>query len=212
MGTPDLDDRSLVGRVARKGIPSMNEVTDGFWTAGGTFDYLLAKNTLSVPICHCMIPMSRRLTGSGYIYRCRRCNVSRSIMKDTLFGSCRLPINQTLLVMWAFAMGLGYQTTFQLSGLSGSTVSRWLLQLRQLVTQMVAQTDCRIGGEGVVVQIDESKFGKRKVAGNRRGHRVEGAWVFGGVEKGGNDFGNNKFFCTVVQNRTAETLLPLIHR
>jgi hypothetical protein len=78
-----------------------------------------------------------------------------------------------------------------------------------MVTQMVVQTDCRIGGEGVVVQIDESKFGKRKVAGNRRGHRVEGAWVFGGVEKAGNAFGNNKFFCTVVENRTAETLLPL---
>jgi hypothetical protein len=38
---------------------------------------------------------------------------------------------------------------------------------------MVVQTDCRIGGEGILVQIDESKFGKRKVAANRRGHRVE---------------------------------------
>jgi hypothetical protein len=64
----------------------------------------------------------------------------------------------------------------------------------------------------VVVQIDKSKFGKRKVDTNRRGHRVEGAWVFGRVEKGGNTFGNNKLFCTVVENRTAETLLPLIHK
>jgi hypothetical protein len=32
------------------------------------------------------------------------------------------------------------------------------------------------------------------------------------VEKAGNAFGNNKFFCTVVENRTAETLLPLIHK
>jgi hypothetical protein len=45
-----------------------------------------------------------------------------------------------------------------------------------MVTQMVVQTDCRKGGEGMVVQIDKSKFGKRKVAGNRRGHRVEGTW------------------------------------
>ncbi|KAG1532443.1 hypothetical protein G6F49_013691 [Rhizopus delemar] len=29
------------------------------------------------------------------------------------------------------------------------------------------------------IQIDESKFGKRK---NHRGHRVEGIWVFGMVE------------------------------
>jgi hypothetical protein len=77
---------------------------------------------------------------------------------------------------------------------------------------MVVQTGCRIGGEGMVVQIDKSKFGKRQVAGNQMGHRVEGAWVFGGVEKAGNGFGNNKFFCTVVENCTAETLLPLTHK
>jgi hypothetical protein len=47
---------------------------------------------------------------------------------------------------------------------------------------MIVQTDCYIGGPDVVVQIHENKFGKRKVAANRRGHQVEGAWVFGGVE------------------------------
>ena len=36
-----------------------------------------------------------------------------------------------------------------------------------------------IGGEGIIVEIDESKFGKRKY---NRGHRVEGVWVVGGVE------------------------------
>ena len=37
----------------------------------------------------------------------------------------------------------------------------------------------KLGGEGKVVQIDESKVGKRKY---HRGHRVEGQWVFGGIE------------------------------
>ena len=36
-----------------------------------------------------------------------------------------------------------------------------------------------IGGEGKVVQIDESKFGKPKY---HRGHHVEGQWVFGRIE------------------------------
>ena len=38
----------------------------------------------------------------------------------------------------------------------------------------------KIGGNGVEVEIDESKFGKHKYY---RGHRVEGQWVFGGREK-----------------------------
>ena len=37
-----------------------------------------------------------------------------------------------------------------------------------------------IGGNGVKIEIDESKFSKCKY---HRGHRVEGQWVFGGWEK-----------------------------
>jgi len=37
-----------------------------------------------------------------------------------------------------------------------------------------------IGGEGIVVEIDESKFGKRKYS---RGHKVDGVWVLEIVER-----------------------------
>lgn len=39
-----------------------------------------------------------------------------------------------------------------------------------------------IGGNQEVVEIDESKFGKRKY---HRGHHVDGVWVFGMIEKTG---------------------------
>ncbi|KCZ77845.1 hypothetical protein H311_01137, partial [Anncaliia algerae PRA109] len=42
------------------------------------------------------------------------------------------------------------------------------------------KTEIKIGGPGIQVQLDESKFGKRKY---NRGRRIEGVWVFGGVEK-----------------------------
>lgn len=37
-----------------------------------------------------------------------------------------------------------------------------------------------IGGPGIVDEIDESKVGKRKY---HKGKRVDGAWVFGGIER-----------------------------
>jgi len=61
-----------------------------------------------------------------------------------------------------------------------------------------------IGGEGQIVEIDESKFGKRK---NNVGHAVEGVWVVGGCEKNGRGI-----FAVPVQNRNAQTLLAIIQR
>ena len=45
---------------------------------------------------------------------------------------------------------------------------------------MMVEHSEAIGGNGIEVEIDESKFGKRKYY---RGHRVEGQWIFGGREK-----------------------------
>ena len=51
----------------------------------------------------------------------------------------------------------------------------------------------RLGREEKIVQIDESKFGKRKY---HRGHHVEGQWVFGGIEQN-----SRKCFLIAVEKR-----------
>jgi len=57
----------------------------------------------------------------------------------------------------------------------------------------------KIGGKGEIVEIDESKFGKRKY---NRGHCVDGVWVLGAVEKSN----RKRIILTIVDNRTKETL------
>ena len=54
-----------------------------------------------------------------------------------------------------------------------------------------------------MVEIDESKFGKRKF---NRGHRVEGCWVLGGVER----TEERRLFVITVPDRSAVTLLDAI--
>jgi hypothetical protein len=63
-----------------------------------------------------------------------------------------------------------------------------------------------IGGPGKIVEIDESKFGKRKY---NRGKKVDGIWVFGGIERDNNPV--NCFFVTV-EDRSAARLIPIIKR
>jgi hypothetical protein len=50
---------------------------------------------------------------------------------------------------------------------------------RILILKLMARQE-KIGGNGMIVEIDESKFGKRKYS---RGHRVEGVWILGMIEK-----------------------------
>ena len=60
----------------------------------------------------------------------------------------------------------------------------------------------QIGGPGKHIEIDESKFGKRKY---HRGKRVDGVWVFGGIERE-----SKRCFFEIVSDRSAETLIPII--
>jgi transposase-like protein len=76
---------------------------------------------------------------------------------------------------------------------------------RQLVSSTLDDEDTLIGGPGVIVEIDESKISKRKY---NRGHRVEGAWVVGGVEH----TPQRKVFLVSVQNRSRNTLENIIRR
>ena len=54
------------------------------------------------------------------------------------------------------------------------------------------------------VEIDESKFGKRKF---NRGRVVDGHWVFGGMERT-----TGECFLVEVEHRDAATLLPIIQQ
>lgn len=43
------------------------------------------------------------------------------------------------------------------------------------------QNHKQIGGNNIIVEIDEAKFGRRKY---HRGRLITGQWLFGGIERG----------------------------
>lgn len=90
-------------------------------------------------------------------------------------------------------------------GWSNGKVADWTGTPQEATSLSVPNDTEPIGGENVVVEMDESKFGKRKC---HRGHRVEGAWVFGGVE----NTPARRFFAVIVEQRDKATLMPLIRK
>ncbi|KZS00241.1 Uncharacterized protein APZ42_003546, partial [Daphnia magna] len=64
--------------------------------------------------------------------------------------------------------------------LAHGTPIDWYNFCREVSEDVVINNSEKIGGFGITVEIDESKFGKRKYY---PGKRVEGVWVFGGVKR-----------------------------
>ena len=83
-----------------------------------------------------------------------------------------------------------------------ATVVDWKNFMRDICVEEIIQYAEPLGGPGIIVEIDESKFGKRKY---NRGRLVVGHWVFGIVER---DTGRMVMLC--VPDRSAATLIPLI--
>jgi len=74
-----------------------------------------------------------------------------------------------------------YRTSKLDTELSNETVNDWLMYLREVQLEaLVHSSQSKIGGANCTVEVDESKFGKRKY--NRR-RVVEGQWVVGGICK-----------------------------
>jgi transposase-like protein len=99
--------------------------------------------------------------------------------------------------------GTPTKTCVLLSGHSSATITAFYGYFRQLVTSALREEGQIIGGPGIVVEIDETKLGKRKY---HRGHSVEGVWIVVGIEGGS----KGKIFLVPVKDRTASTLRTII--
>ncbi|CAI6353628.1 unnamed protein product [Macrosiphum euphorbiae] len=85
---------------------------------------------------------------------------------------------------------------------SNQVITEWSSLCREVSYDAMVLRKVKLGGCGRTVEIDESKFGRRK---HHRGHRVEDQRVFGSYER---ETGN--CFMIPVENRTTETLLVII--
>jgi hypothetical protein len=107
-----------------------------------------------------------------------------------------------MLVTYDILLKVPSQATQQQYQIGKHTACDWFQFCREVVLEFMEGKSEIIGGEGKVVEINESKFGKRKY---HQGHYVKGQCVFGGVERG-----SGQTFLVAVHDRSTETLIGLI--
>ena len=223
-----------------RGVPSLVQIAPILVNEAAAVEFLLHKGLVDIPD-HCpfkdgckghlrfknsrwgviwkylpfMFSVGSTLRDSDcWTLRCTVCKGSTSIFSGTYFSGSQLAINQILTILYSFSRSESVTQASELAGCSLQTASQWYTSTRQLLQEHVLSCpNSKIGGPGRIVQIDETKFGKRK---HHRGHRVEGNWVFGGIEyiydPQNFRFFAGKTFCVVVPKRDQNTLFPIIAR
>lgn len=144
----------------------------------------------------------------GFRWECRKQVSGRrhkftvSIRKGSWFEESNLTIEEVLKYTYWWTQGLDQCQIRRQLRMSPNTAVDWDSFCRETCEVTMLDKSEKIGGVGKVVQIDESKVGKRKY---HRGHRVEGQWVFGGIEED-----SRRCFMVPVEDRSEATLVPII--
>lgn len=132
-----------------------------------------------------------------------RCNYGVSIRKGTFFEKSHLSIGQIckFVNLWIDNVELRVIKK-QCDIVSQNVADNWSSFCREVVYDFMVDKKEVLGGPGKIVEIDETKVGKRKY---NRGKHVEGQWVFGGIERG-----SGKCFMFPVETRDRQTLMTII--
>ena len=139
--------------------------------------------------------------------RRRRCGYVVSDFKGSFLDETHLPPWKVLLFVNHWVRKIwDHHTVINSLKISSATSVDWRSFCSE-VTEYAFDNQEAIGGEGVIVEIDESHFGKRKFD---RGRPLSNIWVFGGIER----VSKASFIIPLVEplprERTADNLIPLI--
>ena len=135
---------------------------------------------------------------------CKRHKAEVSIRKGRWFEKSKMTLEEILKLTYWWCQDLDQAQIKHEGGLAESAGVEWSSFRRKVCKITLLENSDKLGGKGKVVQIDESKFGKRKY---HQRHHVKSQWVFGGIEED-----SRKCFLVAVEKRDKQTLLPMIQQ
>ncbi len=181
-------------------------------TERGAIQFLQRHHCLrQAPNCHrpgCGRSMSLVDDGSGHgrlIWRCATHKGEKIPTKaNSYWHNSMVPLHKHMQILFNWSHKIGGVKTVDQTGVGEKTVYEWFGWYRDVCSTWLLNNPYKIGGIGVVVQVDESVVAYRK---NHVGRVIPQKWVFGGYCK---DQGIG--FFEYVERRDAATLLPLIRK
>ncbi|KAL5272332.1 hypothetical protein ACHWQZ_G000525 [Mnemiopsis leidyi] len=115
----------------------------------------------------------------GYNWACPDDIHLLSVRADSVLHRRKISFTSFLHLLWLFCNRISVSDAARLVSSNIKTVRTLFTSLRQCMAEDLLDNGVRrkIGGPGHIIEIDESKFGRRKY---NRGRRVVGKWILGG--------------------------------
>lgn len=179
-----------------------SELTEWFKANG------LIRRYFICPVCNqeCLW-RSRKDVPSALNWVCL-CGARFSARRDSFFEKSKLSFSIWIQILFSWSIGEQLKFLYSRLGVSSVTAIKCYQSLRRLCGICLENDPILLGGVGHYVELDESYFGFKRKYNKGRGN-AKGVWVFGIVDS---EFSRDKrkLFATVVEDRSANTLIPLI--
>jgi transposase-like protein len=175
-------------------IPKIDQINNILFNEYNCINYLFDKNLIkqktTCDICNSNLYIYKKT------FRCinKNCRKSVSIYTDSLFSKNHILCNDIILLAYFWIAKIRFTNITTITKYCKETVCSYTKFFRELVIKSLDINDEILGGNGVIVEIDESKFSN--------------FWVVGITER----TGNKKCYFEVVNNRNYLTLFKFIRK
>ncbi|CAI9731350.1 Hypothetical predicted protein [Octopus vulgaris] len=171
-----------------------------------TIKFLASVGLLHNSVVCCtqhMTFVTRKQCSDGKVWHCSVCRSYRSIRNDSFFSKSSIRLTRHLeLIYWWTSIESTQSVVMNQVGLGSEAIVNWYNYFRDVCAMWCIDHPTKIGGEGVKVDIAESKFMHRQY---HRGHYKEGHLILGMVERH-----SLNSVLVPVPDQSGATLLPII--
>jgi transposase-like protein len=139
---------------------------------------------------------------------CTNYKTTLSIRKGSPFEGVKSDLRKILHSIYLWSIETSLKQACILTGLAPSTMVPLYRSLRNFCKKHFEENPIRLGGPGIICQVDESLFSHKPKQHRGRASEEE-KWVFGIVDT---SFTPARGYMEYVERRNTETLLPIIER
>lgn len=170
------------------------------------------KNTLRCNVCLSeMIETRKDNSADGYVFKCynKHCEkhkTTKSIRCESFLCQFNIDLRKFIHFIYLYSKERLQKQIIEDVGVGKTLCGKICEKLRANCTAFLTRNPIIIGGPGVIINIDESKF-NFNVKSHRGRSPTAAIWVFGMVDT---SFSPSRGVMQVVENRSRDILIPII--